>query len=143
VSITQQRKTENIEIRKISDLDDLIDRWIYVGDDGTTMMMGATTANVPCNGCTSCCWHPNVDLRPDEMTSELQAILKPVWSETFRGHVIPKRADGGCIHLTPEGGCGVYEHRPLACRAFDCRMYSAVGMINQHCTKPLRGSSVN
>jgi Fe-S-cluster containining protein len=35
--------------------------------------------------------------------------------------VIKHEADGHCTHLRGDGGCGVYEHRPTPCRAFDCR----------------------
>ena len=30
-------------------------------------------------------------------------------------------ATGRCVHQTGSGGCGVYEHRPAACRRYDCR----------------------
>ncbi|HWS90141.1 MAG TPA: YkgJ family cysteine cluster protein [Pyrinomonadaceae bacterium] len=40
-----------------------------------------------------------------------------------RPYLIARREDGYCAHV--EGGCGgrctIYEHRPLPCRAYDCR----------------------
>jgi Fe-S-cluster containining protein len=42
--------------------------------------------------------------------------------------VLQRRADGACAHLG-EQGCTVYEHRPSACRSFDCRAFSAMGLV--------------
>lgn len=36
-------------------------------------------------------------------------------------YALPKRADGKCACMDPAGACSVYEHRPGACRAYDCR----------------------
>jgi hypothetical protein len=34
--------------------------------------------------------------------------------------------------ISGEQGCTVYEHRPSACRSFDCRAFSAMGLV-EHC----------
>lgn len=34
---------------------------------------------------------------------------------------IAQRDDGYCVHNEPNGGCGVYTHRPGICRTYDCR----------------------
>ncbi len=40
---------------------------------------------------------------------------RPYW-------ILQRACDGYCVHNDPETrGCGVYEHRPLPCREFDCR----------------------
>jgi Fe-S-cluster containining protein len=31
------------------------------------------------------------------------------------------RANGRCVCMTDDGGCTIYERRPGACRAYDCR----------------------
>src|SRR5215472_10100346 len=36
-----------------------------------------------------------------------------------------------CAHLG-DRGCMIYEHRPSACRSFDCRAFSAMGLV-EHC----------
>jgi hypothetical protein len=51
--------------------------------------------DVPCGDCSACCH----DIAPFEM-----------------------REDGSCINLL-DGKCSIYETRPNACRAFDCRTY--------------------
>jgi Fe-S-cluster containining protein len=38
-----------------------------------------------------------------------------------RPYLIARHPGGYCIHLSEGGGCGVYENRPLPCRAYDCR----------------------
>ena len=45
--------------------------------------------------------------------------------------VLQRRADGGCVHLG-EQGCTVYQYRPSVCRTFDCRAFSAMGLV-EHC----------
>jgi Fe-S-cluster containining protein len=47
------------------------------------------------------------------------------------GSVLQRRADDACAHLGARG-CTVYEHRPSACRSFDCRTFAAMGLV-EHC----------
>jgi hypothetical protein len=42
--------------------------------------------------------------------------------------VLRRRADGACAHLADDGRCGVYEHRPRGCRAYDCRIVALCGL---------------
>ena len=35
-------------------------------------------------------------------------------------YLLRKAAHGNCEHLDGDGRCGAYEHRPGACRAYDC-----------------------
>lgn len=84
------------------------------------------TSDVPCNGCRQCCYHAGVDLTPDEDTSHLDTERRADGKLYLR-----KRADGACVHLGPEG-CTVYEHRPAACRAYDCRMYALFGVLDSY-----------
>ena len=43
--------------------------------------------------------------------------------EFSRPYLIKRAGDGYCTHLDRSGGCrcGVYRHRPVPCRAYDCR----------------------
>lgn len=56
----------------------------------------------PCGKCTVCC----TVLAIDELDKPLNTP---------------------CPHLAPEGGCGQYEQRPHACRAFDCVWRKGLG----------------
>lgn len=84
---------------------------------------------VPCNGCTECCYHVGVDVNPDteppERLQHLDLERRP------DGWFLRKRADGACVHLGPNG-CTVYEHRPNACRNYDCRVFSLTGVLDSY-----------
>lgn len=42
-------------------------------------------------------------------------------------YLIEHGRDGYCAHLEPgSSGCSIYEHRPVPCRAFDCRKDSRI-----------------
>jgi hypothetical protein len=85
---------------------------------------------VPCRGCTACCYHPNVDVYPEAERAEDLAHLDLVEREDGE-MFLRKRADGACVHLGP-AGCTVYPHRPRACRRYDCRPYTMVGVVNRY-----------
>ncbi len=36
-------------------------------------------------------------------------------------YLLGRREDGACVHLGDDNRCTIYEHRPSACRDFDCR----------------------
>lgn len=85
---------------------------------------GGSAAKVPCQGCRECCWHHRVDVYPGlEPTEGLDVV------HTASGYSLRKRADGACVHLG-EGGCTVYDRRPLACRSYDCRIASLVNQLD-------------
>lgn len=91
----------------------------------------ASTSPVPCNGCTACCYYPKIDFEPGlERPEDLEHLDMVPDPERVGWAVLRKREDGGCIHLGPDDQCQVYEHRPLPCRKYDCRIFSAVGVID-------------
>jgi Fe-S-cluster containining protein len=83
--------------------------------------------SVPCNGCTSCCYHPKISVDPTREPPESLAVLQVVPDRSGSGYLLPKRADGACLHLGPQG-CTVREHRPRACRLYDCRTFAMAGL---------------
>jgi len=80
------------------------------------------SGNVPCGSCRACCYHPNVNLILGDKADKLDFEIRE-----NGGLYLKRKPDGSCIHLTDKG-CTVYEHRPTACRTFDCRLYSALGI---------------
>jgi hypothetical protein len=84
---------------------------------------------VPCAGCSACCYYAGVPVNKKRDRSRLPHL------PTERNHdgelVLQRRADRACAHLG-ERGCMIYEHRPSACRIFDCRAFSAMGLV-EHC----------
>ncbi len=91
-----------------------------------------TATDVPCGDCSGCCASSHfVHIRPEETGSlahvppELQ-FAAPGLPE---GHVVlGYDEDGRCPMLTGGGACSIYEHRPLTCRTYDCRVYAAAGI---------------
>ena len=100
----------------------------YVREVLASAVRGDVESKVPCGTCRECCWHHHVEVRP-ELGDDL-AYLDTVRQEDGE-LVLRKREDGACVHLT-DAGCGVYEHRPMVCRGFDCRMLGAVGLVEHY-----------
>lgn len=88
-------------------------------------------AKFSCGDCKACC-HQRVEIFGDEPASRLQHL--DIVPDEFGGpddRSLRRNADGSCVHLG-EHGCTVYEHRPTACRAYDCRMYNFYGITINH-----------
>jgi len=90
-----------------------------------------STSPVPCNGCNACCYYNKIDFEPTKERPEDLAHLDMIPDPDREGFVmLRKRDDGGCVHLGPDGQCGVYEHRPLPCRKYDCRIFGVIGLVD-------------
>jgi Fe-S-cluster containining protein len=94
-------------------------------------LAGTGVSDVPCNGCTACCRSSQfVHIEPDELDtlahvpSELQ-FPAPGLPE---GHVVLGYDERGHCPMLGENGCSIYEHRPRACRVYDCRVFAATGV---------------
>jgi Putative zinc- or iron-chelating domain len=66
-------------------------------------------------------------VRPEEEPPERLPYLRLQWNEERQFHELPRREDGACVHLGPEG-CTIYEHRPEVCRRHDCRVPAIWGL---------------
>ncbi len=86
------------------------------------MHMERHIGRVACGSCKACCYHPNVEIIANDDTSRLDTEIR---DDGVR--YLKRKPDGSCVHLGPSG-CEVYERRPAACRTFDCRLYSALGI---------------
>jgi Fe-S-cluster containining protein len=84
---------------------------------------------VPCGGCSACCYYDGIPVDKKRDRRRLPHLLTERNAEG--GLVLQRRADGACAHLGARG-CTVYEHRPSACRSFDCRAFAAMGLV-EHC----------
>lgn len=83
-------------------------------------------ADVPCNGCRACCsTQVRVPVDPDIEPADSLRHLDVVCDAD--GLRLRKTAEGHCVHLTSQG-CGVYQHRPAACRYYDCRVFGLAGV---------------
>jgi uncharacterized protein len=92
---------------------------------------GERGSDVPCGGCTACCTSSQfVHIAPDE-TDTLAHIpgelLFPA-PRLPRGHVVLGYDQRGHCPMLVDGRCSIYEHRPRACRTYDCRVFPAAGV---------------
>ncbi len=84
---------------------------------------------VPCGGCSACCYYDGI---PVDKKRDRQRLPHLLTERNADGElVLQRRADGGCAHLG-EQGCMVDHLRPSVCRSFDCRAFSAMGLV-EHC----------
>jgi uncharacterized protein len=84
---------------------------------------------VPCAGCSACCYYEGIVVDQKRDRRRLPHLLTE-WNRDGE-LVLQRRADGACVHLGEQGRT-VYEHRPAVCRAFDCRVFAAMGLV-EHC----------
>ena len=85
-------------------------------------------ADVPCNGCTACCRSSQfVHIDPDETDTlaHIPVELRFPAPGLGPGHVVLGYDDRGHCPMLRDDGCTIYEHRPRACRTYDCRVYAA------------------
>ncbi len=107
---------------------------LAAGDFGSWLaqMQGALRgehgSDVPCDGCTACCTSSQfVHVGPDE-TDALAHIppelLFPA-PRLPRGHMLLGYDDRGHCPMLVDNRCSIYEHRPVTCRTYDCRIFPA------------------
>jgi Fe-S-cluster containining protein len=88
-------------------------------------------AEVPCGGCTACCTSSQfVHVGPDE-TDTLAHIPAELLFPAPRmpeGHVLLGYDERGHCPMLIGNRCSIYEHRPRACRTYDCRVFPAAGV---------------
>jgi uncharacterized protein len=93
---------------------------------------GPQGADVPCDGCTACCRSSQfVLVEPDEHDSLAHIPAELLFPAPGRptGHVVLGYDEQGCCPMLGEEGCSIYEHRPRACRTYDCRIFPAAGVL--------------
>jgi Fe-S-cluster containining protein len=88
--------------------------------------------DVPCNGCTACCRSSQfVAVEPDEheaLDVIPPALLFPAPGRPA-GHVVLGYDEHGRCPLLVDDRCSIYEHRPRACRTYDCRIFAATSVV--------------
>jgi Fe-S-cluster containining protein len=87
--------------------------------------------DVDCGECVGCCTSSYfIHIRPEE-GDVLSRIAKdiPVAAPGLpKGHVLLGYDKKGICPMLVEGTCSIYEHRPLTCRQYDCRIFAAAGI---------------
>jgi Fe-S-cluster containining protein len=94
-------------------------------------LRGERPADVACGSCTACCTSFQfIQIAPDEADAlaHIPADLLVPAPGLPAGHVVLGYDERGHCPLLLDGRCSVYEHRPRACRTYDCRVFAAAGV---------------
>jgi hypothetical protein len=95
-------------------------------------LRGEADADVPCGDCCACCSTSHfVHIGPDERATLARVPRELLFAAPGMpaGHVLlPYDERGRCPLLDEAGRCGIYAHRPLTCRTYDCRVFAAAGL---------------
>ncbi len=87
---------------------------------------------VACGECIACCSSSQfIHIRPGE-TRTLSMIRKDLLVPAPglpAGNVLLGYDKNGFCPMMINGACSIYEHRPLTCRNYDCRVFTAAGII--------------
>ena len=92
---------------------------------------GAANADVPCNGCTACCRAAQfVHIGADEIETlaRVPRELQFPAPGGAAGDVVLGYDERGHCPMLVDDACSIYEHRPRACRMYDCRVFAATGV---------------
>ena len=94
-------------------------------------LRGERGSDVPCDGCTACCTSSQfIHIGPDEIDTiaHIPAELLFPAPRLPRGHVLMGYDERGHCPMLIDGACSIYEHRPMTCRTYDCRVFPAAGV---------------
>ncbi|MCK5739527.1 YkgJ family cysteine cluster protein [bacterium] len=87
--------------------------------------------DVPCGECNACCRSSYfIHISPEEIQT-LARIPKELLFPAPGlppGNVLMGYDENGRCPMLSDNGCLIYEHRPLTCRTYDCRIFPATGM---------------
>jgi Fe-S-cluster containining protein len=104
-------------------------RWLRGTRDA---LLNDTGADVPCGQCNSCCSASHFIHVGAEETEALAAIpgaLLFTAPGAGDGTLVMGYDDRGACPMLREGACAIYAHRPITCRVYDCRVFSATGIV--------------
>jgi hypothetical protein len=96
----------------------------------TAALRGERAAVVPCEGCTACCTAAQfVTIAPDEADTLAHIPAELLFpAPRLPGHVVLGYDERGHCPMLVDSRCTIYEHRPRACRTYDCRVLPAAGL---------------
>ncbi len=95
------------------------------------VLRGGRDADVPCGDCIGCCIssYP-IPLRPGDARARAEVPEQYLLGQSAQGQrwLMGFREDGSCPFMN-ERRCDIYAERPQTCRAYDCRIYAATGLL--------------
>jgi Fe-S-cluster containining protein len=87
--------------------------------------------DVRCGDCVACCTSSYfIHIRPEETRTTARINKKLLFPAPGlpKGNVLLGYDKDGRCPMLIEGRCSIYEHRPLTCRSYDCRIFTAAGI---------------
>jgi hypothetical protein len=142
VSSVQQTRTSGVEsVAELSDAEELVGIEDRVGRralpaGGFSGWLRTTRralkneggADVPCGDCNACCKSAYfIHIGPEEtptLSRVPEELLFPA-PGLPEGHVLLGHDEKGWCPMLIDDRCSIYEHRPLTCRNYDCRVFAA------------------
>jgi uncharacterized protein len=94
-------------------------------------LAGRSGMQVACGDCVGCCTSSySIKIRTHE-TAALQHIptVHLATAPGRPGTWLMRPDEKGHCPMFGSGGCSIYSHRPETCRTYDCRIFSAAGML--------------
>lgn len=94
-------------------------------------LRGEGGIEVPCGECVGCCSSSYfIHLTPEDAAVELipKELLFPA-PGLSEGHYIMGYDNKGQCPMLNNSKCSIYENRPKTCRDYDCRVFSAAGIV--------------
>jgi Fe-S-cluster containining protein len=91
----------------------------------------STGSAVPCDGCTACCSSSLfIPVHADETDTKKHIPKKFLFPAPGlqKGTLLLGYFENGCCPMAAKDACVIYDHRPLTCRSFDCRVLAASGV---------------
>jgi len=96
-----------------------------------TALIQETGMDVPCATCNACCRaYYFIHIRSKEKDTIRHIppkILFPA-PRSARGDVLLGYNEHGRCPMLIDNSCTIYAHRPITCRTYDCRIFSAAGV---------------
>lgn len=85
-------------------------------------------ADVPCAECRACCsssYFVHIAPQETQTLARIPAELLFPAPDLPKGTVVMGYDEEGRCPMLRDRGCSIYEHRPLTCRSYDCRVFAA------------------
>lgn len=92
---------------------------------------GEAAIDVPCGACTACCRSSQfVHVAPEETDTLAHIPARLLFPAPLLapGHMVLGYDERGHCPMLVDGKCSIYDHRPRACRQYDCRVFAVAGV---------------
>jgi uncharacterized protein len=94
-------------------------------------LLNQTGMDVPCGACNACCRASYFIYIQSTETDAIRHIPKKILfaaPRSAKGDVLMGYDEKGRCPMLINNSCSIYAHRPLTCRNYDCRIFSAAGI---------------